>query len=278
MRPLIRRWERRSQVFTRRAVFGPYWPSTEVLTPTRVRKSCRTRTSRPAMPWLRFRSPSVSLAASAWAAETVGTRAPAMARAVASVRRRDKTILSSTACGVSCRARAEVSRYAHEWRFAPGPGFPGPPALVPPLPCDPPATRDSALCPVMRRATLAQGPAASVRGRDGSRRARPRQARRRDGGPGAAVRRRRPRRVRRQRRRPAAPRGRQAGPARLEVRARARADRARAGRRPAGHPRLHAARGAVAGPPRPRRPRGRLPDRGPRGAARARRRARRASA
>ena len=44
----------------------------------------------------------------------------------------------------------------------------------------------------------------------------------------------------------------------------------------AGHPRLHAARGAVAGRPRPRRPRGRLPDRRPRGLARARRRAVRA--
>ena len=84
-----------------------------------------------------------------------------------------------------------------------------------------------------KRGTLAQGPARSVRARDGSRRARGRAPRRRDRRPGPAVRGRRPRRVRRQRRRPAAPRGRHAGAARVEVRARARAARARAGRGPA---------------------------------------------
>ena len=159
----------------------------------------------------------------------------------------------------------------------PRPGSPGPHCFGSPAPMRPPARWDSALCPVSKRGTLAEAPAASVRGRDGSPRGRTRQARRRDRRPGAAVRGRRPRRLRRQRRRPAAPRGRQAGPAGVEVGARARADRPRAGRRLAGDPRLHAARGAVARRPRPRRPRRRLPDRRPARAARAARAAARAS-
>ncbi len=100
-----------------------------------------------------------------------------------------------------------------------------------------------------------------------------RRAEPRDCRSGAAVRGYRPRGVRPQRRRPAAPRGRDADPAGLEVGPLPGADRARAGRRAAGDPRLHAARGAVAGRPRPRRSGRRLPDRRPRGAAGARGRA-----
>ena len=49
-RPLTRRSALRSHARTRRAVPRPYWPSTVVLKPARVRKSWRTRTSRPRIP------------------------------------------------------------------------------------------------------------------------------------------------------------------------------------------------------------------------------------
>src|SRR5215212_11541377 len=101
--------------------------------------------------------------ASAEPAVNMGTTAPAMARAVASVRQRDKTILSSTAYGVSCRTRAErlaLRRWSR--RFAPGPV--GPPAWFPRSHAAPLTGWDSALCPVSKRGTLAQPTAtASVR-------------------------------------------------------------------------------------------------------------------
>ena len=173
--------------------------------------------------------------------------------------------------GLAVGLARKDSRYA-AWsrRFAPGPGFPGPHCFGSPAPMRPPGRMGLGVMSRFEARHSSGAPAASVRGRDGSPRGRTRQARRRDRRPGAAVRGRRPRRLRRQRRRPAAPRGRQAGPAGVEVRARARADRPRAGRRPAGDPRLHAARGAVARRPRPRRRRRRLPDRRPARAARAR--------
>src|SRR4051794_9552477 len=126
MRPLTLRAERRSHDFTRRAVAGPYWPSTAVLMPTRERKSWRTRTSRPAMPWRRFRSPSVSRwAAFASATENIGTAAPAIARTVANVRQRDNTTpFLQPPTGLAVGLARKNSRYAIQWRFAPGPQIP----------------------------------------------------------------------------------------------------------------------------------------------------------
>src|SRR4051794_15141098 len=90
MRPLTLRLDLRSHDFTRREVAGPYWPSTEVFRPTRPRKSWSTRTSRPAIPWRRLRSPSVRRLASAVPA---GSATPTVSTATTSVRQRDKTTI-----------------------------------------------------------------------------------------------------------------------------------------------------------------------------------------
>ena len=144
-------------------------------------------------------------AASAWAAENIGTTArPRPRRACDSVTRRS---LSSTAYGVSCRARAErLALRRIERRFAPGPGFPGPTAWFPRSHPVPRTEMGFGVMSRSKRGTLAEAPAGSVRARDGSPRGRGRAPRRRDRRAGPAVRRRRPRRLRRQRRRPAAPR------------------------------------------------------------------------
>ena len=176
------------------------------------------------------------------------------------MRQRDneKPFLSSPtglAVGLARKDRATP----HTRRFAPGPRNPWP-YLVPPFLSGLVTGEDSALCPLTDRRHHSEVP-----GHDDTQT--------RDIRSRCAIRGHRSRRLRPQRRRPAAPRGRDPDPAGLEVRPLPRADRARARRRAAGDPRLHAARGAVAGRPRPRGPRRRLPHGRPRRPARARRRA-----
>ena len=112
MRPSTRRRDLRSHDLTRRIVAMPYSPSTVVRSPTRVRKSCRTRTSRPFRPGRRSRAPKVEPAASAEAG-TAGRAAPMASMATANDRRvTTGGSFLSVAYGVSCRARAESVRYA----------------------------------------------------------------------------------------------------------------------------------------------------------------------
>ena len=167
--------------------------------------------------------------------------------------------LSFIAYGVSCRARAERSRYAAYAAIRPRARNSWP-NLVPPFLSGLVTGEDSALCPltdrrhhsevpghdVLKHATSDLDAPFAVIDLDAFDRNAADLLRRADGTPIRL--------------------------ASKSVRCRALIERALA-RRAAGDPRLHAARGAVAGRPRPRGPRRRLPHRRPRRPARARRRA-----
>ena len=230
-----------------------------VRSPARVRKSWRTRTSRPCIPCLQG-----PLTEGPLGSGRPQRPKPSLNRAPIRPRRACDSVTTKTlsfiAYGVSCRARAERSRYAaYTRRFAPGPEIPGPIWFPRSSPAWSPAKiRRYVLLPT--GGTIAKCPATT------SSNTRP------------------PILMRRSRvidldafDRNAADLLRRAGatPIRLaskSVRCRALIDRA-LGRRAPGDPRLHAARGAVAGRPRPLRPRRRLPHRRPQRAARARGRA-----
>src|SRR3954451_15945096 len=106
-------------------------PSTEVLTPQRVRKSWRTRTSLPRIPTCSGREPKVRLAASA---DAVGRTAALTAKATASVRQRDKRLspfFPSPAGLAVGLARKDALRRYHDDDSPPGLKVLGP--LGPPL-------------------------------------------------------------------------------------------------------------------------------------------------
>src|SRR3954451_24525784 len=112
-------------------------PSTEVLTPQRVRKSWRTRTSLPRIPTCSGREPKVRLAASA---DAVGRTAALTAKATASVRQRDKRLspfFPSPAGLAVGLARKDALRRYHDDDSPPGLEVLGP--LGPPLPTGGPA-------------------------------------------------------------------------------------------------------------------------------------------